>query len=137
MRFIMKSIPRCSLGAFVSYPHKHGFRLFSCRSVGVNFRLLYINLSLVWKVSYVRGKFVCRNGVFPTCFTENSVTKIFVITVKGPEPAIQLPLVWETRMLPQHKQDTCGDRIFKLSPIHASFISDSLNLLNQWKFSSI
>ena len=32
------------------------------------------------------------------------------------------PLVRETRMLPQHQQDTCRDRIFKLSLINASAI---------------
>ena len=43
---------------------------------------------------------------------------IFVIT-KGSNLS---PLVWETRMLPQCQQDTCRDRIFKLSPIYASVI---------------
>ena len=65
------------------------------------------------------------NGVFPKCFTgfaEFSDKKTFVITVKGLEPATQSPLVWETRKLPQHQQDTCRDRISKLSPIHASVI---------------
>ena len=33
----------------------------------------------------------------------NSVTKIFVITVKGLKPATQPPTVLETRMLPQHQ----------------------------------
>ena len=33
--------------------------------------------------------------------------KIFVITVKGLEPATQPPLVRKTRILPQHHQDTC------------------------------
>ena len=37
----------------------------------------------------------------------NSVTKIFVITLKGLEPATQAPLVLETRMIPQCQQDTC------------------------------
>ena len=37
----------------------------------------------------------------------NSVTKIFVMTVKGHEQTTQLPLVLETRMLPQCQQDTC------------------------------
>ena len=32
---------------------------------------------------------------------------IFVITLKGLEPAIQPPLALETRMLPQCQQDTC------------------------------
>ena len=36
-----------------------------------------------------------------------SVTKIFVITVKRLKAATQSPLVYETRMLPQHQQDTC------------------------------
>ena len=36
----------------------------------------------------------------------NSVTKIFVITVKGLKPATQPPLVLETMMLSQHQQDT-------------------------------
>ena len=52
----------------------------------------------------------------------NSVTKIFVITVKGLKPDTQPPLALETRMLPQCQQNTCRDRIFKLSPIHASVI---------------
>ena len=52
----------------------------------------------------------------------NSVTKIFVITVKELEPATRPRLVRKTRMLPQHQQDTCRDRIFKLSPIHGSVI---------------
>ena len=39
----------------------------------------------------------------------NSVTEIFVITVKG-------------SILPHRQQDTCRDRIFKLSPIYASVI---------------
>ena len=52
----------------------------------------------------------------------NSVTKIFVITVKELEPTTQPPLVWETRMLPQCQQDTYRDRIFKLSQIHVSVI---------------
>ena len=33
--------------------------------------------------------------------------KIFVITVRRLEPATQPPLVLETRMPPQHQQDTC------------------------------
>ena len=33
----------------------------------------------------------------------------YLFTVKGLERATQLPVVWETRMLPQHQQD----RIFK------------------------
>ena len=37
----------------------------------------------------------------------NSVTKIFVITLKGLEPVIPPPLVQETSMLPQYEQDTC------------------------------
>ena len=37
----------------------------------------------------------------------NSVTKIFVITVKGLKPATQPSLVQETSMLPQRQQDTC------------------------------
>ena len=41
---------------------------------------------------------------------ENSVTKVFVITAKGLEPAIQPPLVLETRMQEQHKYDTCWRR---------------------------
>ena len=48
--------------------------------------------------------------------------KIFVITVKGLKPDTQPPLALETRMLPQCQQNTCRDRIFKLSPIHASVI---------------
>ena len=52
--------------------------------------------------------------------TLDSVTKIFVITVKGLKPATQPPLVCET--VPQYQQDTCRDRIFKLCPIQASVI---------------
>ena len=33
--------------------------------------------------------------------------KIYVITVKGLEPATQPRLVLKTRMLPQYQQDTC------------------------------
>ena len=40
-------------------------------------------------------------------FSLNAVTKIFVIKVRGLETATQSPLVKETRMLPQCKQDTC------------------------------
>ena len=47
---------------------------------------------------------------------------MFVITVKGLESTTQPPLVEETRMVPQRQQDTCSNRIFKLSPIHASVI---------------
>ena len=34
-------------------------------------------------------------------------TKIFLIAVKGLEPAAQPTLVLETRMLPRRQQDTC------------------------------
>ena len=56
-----------------------------------------------------------------TKFAEFS-DKIFVITVKGLKPDTQPPLALETRVLPQCQQDTCRDRIFKLSPIHALVI---------------
>ena len=51
----------------------------------------------------------------------NSVTNIFVITVRGLKPVTQPPLVYETRMLQQRQQ------IFKLSsfPEFAEF-SESL-----------
>ena len=37
----------------------------------------------------------------------NSVTKMFVITVKGLEPGTQPSLLLETMMLPQHQKYTC------------------------------
>ena len=59
----------------------------------------------------------------------NSLTKIFVITVKGLEPDTQPPLTWETRKLQQRQQYTCRDRIFKLSLVHASVnITNNLHL---------
>ena len=48
----------------------------------------------------------------------NSVTKIFVITVKGFERATQSPLVWGTSTCKTHVRNS----IFKLTSIHASVI---------------
>ena len=42
----------------------------------------------------------------------NSVAQMFVITVKGFEPAVVL----ETRMLPQCQQDTCERQYVKIDP---------------------
>ena len=81
--------------------------------------------SFMWNVRDRSRVPLFLKGVFPKWFrwiSLNSVTKISVITVKGLKPATQSPLVLETRMLPQCHQDTCRDRIFKLSPIHASVI---------------
>ena len=68
----------------------------------------------------------------------NSVTKIFVITVKGFEPTTQLPLVLDTKLLPQHQQDTFERQDLYIEP-NSCFrdLSDSLNLLNSVNFYSI
>ena len=55
-----------------------------------------------------------HSGVFLNV-SLNSVTKIYVITAKGLELATQT-------QAPQRQQDTCRDKIFKLSPIRASVI---------------
>ena len=57
--------------------------------------------------------------IFPKC-SANSVTKRFVIVVKGLKPATSC--VTETRMLLQHCKTHVRDRIFKLTVIHASVI---------------
>ena len=59
--------------------------------------------------------------LFPKCFHWNSVTKIFVITVKGAQtchPAMSCVRDQDERHL--------RDKIFKLSPIHASMIYEIL-----------
>ena len=58
----------------------------------------------------------------------NSVTKIFVIIVKGLN---LLSLVLETRMLPQHQKDTC-ERQHLQTDVNSCFsdLSDYLNSLN-------
>ena len=56
-------------------------------------------------------------------YSLNSVTKIFVITVKSHKP-----LVLETRMLPQHQQDTHENQYLYIQP--NSFFSNSSNYLS-------
>ena len=76
------------------------------------------------------------NGVFlnVSLNSPNSETKIFVITVKGLEPATQLPLVWETSMLPQCQQDTYMETgSLNWAWFMLQWFSDSLNLLNSVK----
>ena len=53
-------------------------------------------------------------------FSLDSVTKIFVITVKSLKPATQPLLVWETRCYHSASKAHVRDRILKFSPIHAS-----------------
>ena len=58
----------------------------------------------------------------------NSVTKIFVITVKGLKPVTSCVKDQDATTVPARHM---RDRILKFSPIHASVkLSDSLNSLN-------
>ena len=71
---------------------------------------------------------VTDNGVIQNVSVNstNSVTKIFAITVNGLEPATRPPLVLETRMLPQHQQDTCARLDLSIDPNSCfSDLSDS------------
>ena len=53
-------------------------------------------------------------------FSLNSVTKIFATTVKGLEPATSCVRNQDTTTAPDTTH--VRDRVFKLSPIHASVI---------------
>ena len=59
-----------------------------------------------------------NSGVFPKWF--QWIQKIFVITVKGLEPATSCIRDQDATTAPA--THVCGDRIFKLTPIHASAI---------------
>ena len=71
----------------------------------------------------------------------NSVTKIFVITVKGIEPATSCVRDQDATTAPASKMPV-KDRIFKLNPIHSSVIYQIpwlgwIYWIQWWKFSSI
>ena len=69
-------------------------------------------------------------------FSLNSA-KIFVMIVKGLEPARDSPLVLETRMLPQHQQDTYGDMFKPNSCFSDLCLSECTSVLLQLGKNSI